>query len=548
MSDSKVIDGALYIGTLLNSSNETYRIESVLGYGGFGITYKVRRRSDGKIMAMKEYFPDQLCERGEKNTMSYLKTNAKTIETGLNDFVTEAKRLNKQNISHPNIVAIDEVFLANNTAYYVMEYIDGVNLYQYIKNKNGNKPMSLDQALSVIKPILQAVKLLHNNRLTHLDIKHENIILTVENDKSLRPVLIDFGQSKHYDKKGRATSALTNAGCSEGFAPPEQYHGLSNFTPQADVYALAATLFFLLTASTPGKSSEINASKILSNLPENLPLKIKNALVDALRKDKDDRTQSVVDFANNLGLDIYIQEPRDSVTKLLKYDSFKGNSNIIERKIGKKSLISIISFIILLGIIIICVSLFPKNNSSTQDEFSDDLLIPDSSMVQQENDLKDSVNLPPKIEEKIDQEQWLKVNEFLRPLPEYSQFILKDNIPSMLKSHNFEKGKREFIGYALTEGDEQAKRYKTVYTRNLNGNITTVNYYEQVDSEVSYDWVDIIFTDENEKKSFINDLENEKLLRKTSNTSNSVTFEDSQETIITVSGNIISIGIKEYLY
>ena len=316
MSDSKITERALPKGMQIASSSAVYVVVEVLGAGGFGITYKVIRQSDGAIFAMKEYFPDKLCERSGGTRMSYLKTNSKSIETGLTDFITEAQRLSKQNISHPNIVEVSEVFKANNTAYYIMEFIDGYNIRQYVKKNK--KPLSVEQALSVMKPILQAVALLHKHTLTHLDIKHDNIVLTFVDDDTARPVLIDFGQSKHYDKKGNATSTLTNAGCSDGFAPQEQYLGLPQFTPQADVYALCATLLYMLSAQQPRKSSEINATIITQMLGDNIPERIKSAIINGMRRDKEDRTQSVGVLAYELGIDISSENSDENTTKLLK--------------------------------------------------------------------------------------------------------------------------------------------------------------------------------------------------------------------------------------
>ncbi|MDE5976642.1 MAG: serine/threonine protein kinase, partial [Muribaculaceae bacterium] len=266
-------------GTLLKDSSTIYKVEEVLGAGGYGITYKVTRLSDGKIFALKEFFPNKLCERGENDTMSFLKTNSDVIELGLKVFITEGKRLNRQEVHHPNIVRIEDVFKANDTAYIVMEYIDGDNLRQYIK-RNHNQPLTQEQALSVIRPVMQAVALLHNNRLTHLDIKPDNIILSYNRDGSYRPVLIDFGQSKHYDKKGNATSEIRNLGCSEGYSPPEQYLGLTQFTPEADIYAISATLLYLLTGTQPIKSSEISATYISEKLPPEISPEIKNAIIN----------------------------------------------------------------------------------------------------------------------------------------------------------------------------------------------------------------------------------------------------------------------------
>lgn len=315
MACDKKLDNALPEGSVVKSGKNTYRVVKVLGAGGFGITYKVIRQ-DGVVFAMKEFFRKELCERDEAQTISYLKSNKSTIETGIEDFITEAGRLNKQSISHPNIVSIYEVFKANNTAYYIMEYIAGVDLLHYIK-KNGNRPLSLEQAISVMRPILQATALLHKNNITHLDIKHENIILTKEDDNSLRPVLIDFGLSKHYDKKGKATSTLTAAGCTDGFAPIEQYSGLTEFTPQADVYALGATLLYLLSAKWPVKASDITSQQIVEALPFDIPEDTRDAILKAMRKDKGDRTSSVALLASNLGVDIDFQSGEGSVTRLL---------------------------------------------------------------------------------------------------------------------------------------------------------------------------------------------------------------------------------------
>lgn len=354
MSENKIITGALPKGTVIKSTRYSYRVEKVLGAGGFGITYKVTRVSDGMVFALKEYFPSTLCERGEVDKVTYLKTNALKFEEGVRDFITEAKRLDKQNIAHPNIISVEEVFKANDTAYYTMEFVDGVNLRQYIK-KQHNRPLTLEQTLSVMRPILQAVALIHKNRLTHYDIKHDNILLTEEEDGSLRPVLIDFGQAKHYDKKGDATSTLTNAGCSDGFSPQEQYAGLPKFTPQADVYAICATIIYLLTAKVPPKASDISTLVILSLLGESIPQQIKDALVNGLRKDKDDRTQTVVKLAEDLGLDISSDIDGGSVTRLLsvhrrhKFDWSKYKKSFINAGIAVVALGVITGGIVLYG-------------------------------------------------------------------------------------------------------------------------------------------------------------------------------------------------------
>lgn len=306
MDDSRKISRALPIGTEIESDTDVYTIDSVLGSGGFGVTYKVVRRSDSRVFALKECFPNTLCERAPDNTMSYLKTNAETVEGCIRNFMTEARRFDRHNISHPNIVKGYEVFEANHTAYFVMEYVEGQSLHRYVKSRNG-RPLSAGEALAIMRPIMEAVSYLHDNRLTHLDIKPDNIILeTGEKAGIFRPVVIDFGQSKHYDHRGNATSTLTNAGCSEGFAPPEQYAGLTRFTPKADIYALGATMLYLLTAQQPPKSTEITASDIVAMLPMRTPKTIENAIIEAMQTDMRSRTPSVRAFASALGIDLNI--------------------------------------------------------------------------------------------------------------------------------------------------------------------------------------------------------------------------------------------------
>lgn len=331
MGYSKKTDCSLPLGAEVSSKKHVYRIMDVLGAGGFGITYKVTKDNSEEIFAMKEYFPDLICERGENNTMQYFKANADNVETGIKDFLTEAKRLNKEGVKHPNIVAIDEVFNANNTAYYTMEYINGETLSQYVKNNKG-KPLTLEQTKSVMRPIFQAVVELHKKNITHLDIKHDNILLTFEDDDSLRPVLIDFGQSKHYDKKGRATSQLTNAGCSEGFAPPEQYMGLREFTPQADVYALCATILYLLSGKQPLMSSDMTASKISEMLDPDLPENIKDTLIAGLKSNKNDRIQTVSELAHKLEMDISQHNHEGNVTRLLNLNNSGKKNKYIKDK------------------------------------------------------------------------------------------------------------------------------------------------------------------------------------------------------------------------
>ena len=294
----------LPIGAKLQSPKRVYTVEQVLGQGGFGITYKVSAniRVDNVVartsFAVKEFFMKESCERDSHDSVCYSSPVKDKVEESKRDFLAEAQRLNKISLEHPNLIHVNEVFEANNTVYYVMEYLDGGSLRSYVR-KHG--PLSEHEALEMMKPIFKAVDFLHQNLMTHLDIKPDNIMLKRDADSGkIIPVLIDFGLSKHYDKNGKPTSTLRVSGCSDGYAPMEQYVGIYTFTPQADVYALAATLLFTLTGKDPVIATELSKDKIVTSLPESVCSKVKEAVVSAMKMRKEERTQSVRLFIENL--------------------------------------------------------------------------------------------------------------------------------------------------------------------------------------------------------------------------------------------------------
>lgn len=247
-------------GTVLRGSN-TYTIVSVLGAGGFGITYLASTTfTQGNIrikgfVAIKEHFISDHCERVAGSAQMTVAGTAKIhqlVENSRKDFLAEARRLHQLGADHDNIVCVNEVFEANGTAYYVMEYLDGQSLQQYIE---ANGPLGSEAIRSLMTPIVDAAAYLHRNRFTHLDIKPANIMLAEGADGGVRPVLIDFGLSKHYDEHGKATSTVNTCGASDGYAPVEQYQGIRTFSPAADVYALGATMLACATGRRPSASA-----------------------------------------------------------------------------------------------------------------------------------------------------------------------------------------------------------------------------------------------------------------------------------------------------
>lgn len=286
--------GTLWPGTVINGPERAYTVVRVLGQGGFGITYLVT----GKVMvgnipvdvkfALKEHFISSLCSRDVATRMvQYSAPVAEEVSMSLKSFIREAERLQKLGISHPNIVKINEVFEANNTAYYVMEYLGGTTLQDYVAT---NGAMSPQAAKQLLLPVVEAVATLHRNHIAHYDIKPDNIMLYENESGNVRPVLIDFGLSKHYNDSGNATSTLAAAGYSPGYAPVEQYAGIMEFSPRCDVYALAATLYFCLIGRTPKAAFELRPSDVEEDLASILTADEIAKLTRALAMMKEVRT------------------------------------------------------------------------------------------------------------------------------------------------------------------------------------------------------------------------------------------------------------------
>lgn len=293
-------NGALRPGTILRSPHGEYVIIKILGQGGFGITYLVESsvrvgNIDVKVnLAVKEHFISSMCGRETDSQMvQFSEPVADTVNKSLNSFIKEAKRVQELGVESPNIIKFNEVFEANNTAYYVMEYLNGVTLEQFVQQRGR---LSGEEAETLLRPIAEAVSILHTKKLTHYDIKPQNIIITTNEDGILRPVLIDFGLSKHYDSGGAATSMIDMVGFSRGYAPVEQYYGLTEFTPEADVYALGATLYFCLTGQNPEDAAVFHPEEKLKESGVTVPDKMKKGMLHALSISKRDRTQDAGQF------------------------------------------------------------------------------------------------------------------------------------------------------------------------------------------------------------------------------------------------------------
>lgn len=302
--EEKELQRTLPVGTILKSPKYDYRIEEVLGQGGFGITYKVSTTvMFDKVpiftyFTIKEHFMKEACERDDKGNVGYSKPLQARVEESRSDFLAEARRLNEISGKNPNVVPVSEVFEANNTVYYVMEFLNGGTLRDLVKSKGA---LTEEEALEIELPIAKAVAFLHSHHINHLDIKPDNIMFREDYHSGKRmPVLIDFGLAKHFDDKGKPTSTIRVQGCSDGFAPVEQYSGLSTFSPQADVYALGAVLYYMLVGRVPIIATEMQHDTVQKALPPTVSDAVKMAIIHAMTYNKFDRTPSVNQFVQEI--------------------------------------------------------------------------------------------------------------------------------------------------------------------------------------------------------------------------------------------------------
>ncbi|MDE6753236.1 MAG: serine/threonine protein kinase [Muribaculaceae bacterium] len=269
-----------------------YRIIRVLGQGGFGITYLAENVFFNKIVAIKEFFPKSFCGRDNTSHLTLgTANNAETVEKLLNRFMKEAKNI--ANLDHPGIVKIQDIFKENNTAYYVMDYIEGDNLNEIVKR---NGPLSEKKAVEYIQKVGEALDYIHSKNMTHFDVKPANIMIRRSDDM---PILIDFGLSKQYDASGDATSTMLN-GVSQGYSPIELYNpgSLDTFSPHTDIYSLGATLYYLLSGKVPPNASEIAIDGV-PNIP-GASNEVQSIVKTAMAVRPGNRHQSISKFVQQL--------------------------------------------------------------------------------------------------------------------------------------------------------------------------------------------------------------------------------------------------------
>lgn len=295
-----------------------YKIERVLGQGGFGITYLATDVALDRKVAIKEFFPKDYCDRnGSTSHITIgMESAAEFVQKLKAKFLKEVRNIAK--LDHPGIIRIHAAFEENNTAYYVMDYIEGENLAEMVQ-RNGSLPEQ--RAVSYIEKVGEALQYIHARHINHLDIKPANIMVRREDD---RPILIDFGLSKQYDTEGQQTST-TPTGISHGYAPMEQYNdgGVKEFSPQTDIYSLAATLYFLLSGVTPPQATKLVDEEL--TFPQSIPANLIAAISKGMATARKQRYDAVDKFL----AEITTSEEEDTIIEFVQPQLIKQTQSVI---------------------------------------------------------------------------------------------------------------------------------------------------------------------------------------------------------------------------
>ena len=271
-------------GTLLQGGK--YRIERVLGQGGFGITYLVRNEMLNGYMALKEFFMKEENSRGEDGTRVTVPNNTKQslFEEQRAKFNKEAQRMFA--LKNEHIVQIHDLFEENDTVYYTMDYIDGESLKQRMDHLG--RPFNENEVHYYLQQILNALDAIHEKAVFHLDLKPDNIMV----DKNEIVRLIDFGASKQLSEEGKTT---TTAVCyTMGYAPAEQKdYKKDQIGPWTDIYALGATLYKMLTGNNPATVDVVEDGDGAFSFDNNISEKMKKLIIWMMQPQRKNRPQSV---------------------------------------------------------------------------------------------------------------------------------------------------------------------------------------------------------------------------------------------------------------
>ena len=272
-----------------------YTIKSVLGQGGFGITYLGMDELYQRKVAIKEFFPQGIVTRNTEYedtvTVTYVEEKA-DYEKGKERFLKEARTMAKFS-KNEGIVKVLDFFEINNTAYIVMEYLEGITLKQYLRE---NQRIAPEDLIELLVPLIESLDEIHSQGMIHRDISPDNIMVLPDG----RIKLMDFGAARDYTEFGEKSLSIV---LKPGYAPPEQYqtHGVQG--PWTDIYALCATMYKCITGENPPDAIERVMDDHLKKISAfGIPVlpQIEEAIIKGMSVAANDRYQNVGDFCEDL--------------------------------------------------------------------------------------------------------------------------------------------------------------------------------------------------------------------------------------------------------
>ena len=271
-----------------------YIIGQCVDMGGFGIIYKAWDKKLEAVMAIKEYYPGGLVNRvpGGVDVILTAAKREREFIYGKTRFLEEARNMAKFN-THKNIVNVFDYFEANNTAYIVMEYLDGKNLKTILREQN--VPMPYERCISIIQDVCDALKAIHSEHILHRDISPDNIIICKDGTVKL----IDFGAARFSVNSETQMTIILKP----GFAPPEQYDKVNRQGPWTDVYALGATMYYALTLQKPDESTSRKVADTLKppcEIEPQVPEYVSGAIMKSMALEPLYRFQTVGEFEKAL--------------------------------------------------------------------------------------------------------------------------------------------------------------------------------------------------------------------------------------------------------
>ena len=272
-----------------------YTIEGVLGQGGFGITYLGIDELHEKKVAIKEFFPQGIVTRNieYQDTVTVTFVGEKeNYEKGKERFLKEARTMAKFSKDEGIVKALD-FFEINNTAYIVMEYLEGITLKQYLRE---NQRIAPEDLIELLVPLIESLDEIHSQGMIHRDISPDNIMVLPDG----RIKLMDFGAARDYTEFGEKSLSIV---LKPGYAPPEQYqtHGIQG--PWTDIYALCATMYKCITGENPPDAIERVMDDSLKKISEfgiTIPPQEEAAIIKGMSVSAQDRYQDIKDFCEDL--------------------------------------------------------------------------------------------------------------------------------------------------------------------------------------------------------------------------------------------------------